>query len=524
VEDSDASTPEVIGNQCAVAAPPEGFGAHDRHADRRGGEHQSINLGAEGRRLHVVRVPTKRRVAPGGVPRVRLRGPSTTQTGIGAVLHAVFKERLPEWLLVELGVPPRHGEATNVGEIGNLVRSQESQEFSDWERRMPNGPDCRAGSVCTHYGQIVREAYHLKAWRPVMHWIARRSVVPAPLVAFPLMALALTFRAQLLAISWRASPVQTTASFRGLAVAADGAIWVGGTRGTVIHSRDGGTIWAVDTVPGAGSFDFRGVAAIDADTAYLAISSQDSGRIYKTTDDGRSWTLQYRDERPGVFFDGIACWTEKRCLVVGDPIAGHFLVLTTVDGGAHWTPRDTVGAPDARAGEAAFAASNSTVIVGSGGRAWLATGGGPTARVWRTSDYALTWRVASTPIAAGSASAGIFSLAFCDVQHGVAVGGNYRMPDSTGAHVAISADGGETWILSDSARVTPYLSGVACVRADTTHPAFVAVGPTGTFATSDGRQWVRAAQNGFNAVAAFSTRRLIAVSEKGVVATADVSP
>lgn len=401
---------------------------------------------------------------------------------------------------------------------------EESQEFSDWQRGMPNGPDCGVDTVSTHYWQIVREAYHSKAWRPVMHWTARRRIVPAPVVAIPLMALALTFQPQPETILWRAAPVQTTASFRGLAVAGNGEIWVGGTRGTVAHSRDGGTTWSVDTVSGAGSFDFRGVAAIGADTAYAAISSQDSGRIYKTTNDGRSWTLQYRDERPGVFFDGIACWTETRCLIVGDPIAGHFLVLTTVDGGVHWTPHDTTGAPDARAGEAAFAASNSSVIVGSGGRAWLATGGGPIARVWRTSDYGITWRVASTPIAAGSASAGIFSLAFCDVQHGVAVGGNYRMPDSTGAHVAISTDGGETWIPSDSTHVTPYLSGATCVRADSAHPTFVAVGPAGTFITPDGRHWVRAAQQGFNAVAATGAHRLVAVSGGGVVATADVSP
>jgi photosystem II stability/assembly factor-like uncharacterized protein len=355
-----------------------------------------------------------------------------------------------------------------------------------------------------------------------MHWTARRAV-PTPVMSISLVALALSFQPQPQAIRWRSSPVATHASFRGLAVAVDGAIWVGGTRGTVIHSRDSGTTWSVDTVPGAGSFDFRGVAAVDFDTAYLAVSSQDNGRIYKTTDDGRSWTLQYRDERPGVFFDGIACWTEKRCMMLGDPIAGHFLVVTTTDGGAHWTPNDTTGAPDAQAGEAAFAASNSSVIVGSGGRAWVATGGGPTARVWRTSDYAITWRVATTPIAAGSPSSGIFSLAFCDVQHGVAVGGDYSMPDSSGAHVAVSADGGETWALSDSAHVAPYLSGATCVRADTTHSAFVAVGPAGTFFTTDGRHWLRAAQNGFNAVAADGRQRLIAVSGEGVVATADVS-
>jgi len=350
--------------------------------------------------------------------------------------------------------------------------------------------------------------------------IVFRAAIPGSVASVLVSLLHVGIRPAEADIAWQPVPVQTRASFRGLSVARDGTIWVGGTQGTVIRSTDGGATWSTDTVPGAHSFDFRGVAAVDSEIAYVIVSSADTGRIYKTINHGRSWQLLYRNERPGVFLDGVGCWTGRRCLAAGDPIAGRFFVVTTDDGGTHWTQHDTSTTPAARSGEAAFAASNTTIIVGTGGRAWIATGGGSTGRVWHSADYGATWQMTETPIAAGAASAGIFSLAFCDEQHGVAVGGNYRMPDSTGAHVAISADGGDTWTSSDVTHATAYLSGAACVPQSGDHPIFVAVGPTGTFVAADGLHWSRASQDGFNAVAALRGRRLVAVSGDGVVATA----
>jgi photosystem II stability/assembly factor-like uncharacterized protein len=281
----------------------------------------------------------------------------------------------------------------------------------------------------------------------------------------------------------------------------------------------------VDTVPGARSFDFRGVAAIDARTAYVVVASPDTGRIYKTTDGGRSWVLQYDDERRGVFLDGIGCWTLQRCVVAGDPIGGRFLVLVTSDGGIHWTPLPDRAAPTALPGEATFAASNSSLVARGDGRAWLATGGGSAARVWRSSDYGQTWTVATTPVVAGLPSAGIFSLAFCDARHGVAVGGDYRRPErrgpSGGVHVATTDDGGATWSTGDGDRRMPYLSGAACVRDGSDD--MVAVGPGGTFASGDGgRSWTQRDARAFNAVAA-GARGLVAVGPDGAAAVAPVT-
>ena len=102
--------------------------------------------------------------------------------------------------------------------------------------------------------------------------------------------------------------------------------------------------------------------------------------------------------------------------------------------------------PPALPGEGAFAASGTCLVVGADGHAWFGTGGAKVARVFRSTDRGRTWTVAETPLRAGSPSAGIFSLAFWDADHGVAVGGDYKQPEEAGGTVARSSDGGRTWI------------------------------------------------------------------------------
>jgi photosystem II stability/assembly factor-like uncharacterized protein len=301
-------------------------------------------------------------------------------------------------------------------------------------------------------------------------------------------------------------PTGTTASFRGLSAAPDGrSVWATGTGGTVLLSRDG-TNWIRDSLPAARSFDLRGVAAVRGGVTYAMVAGADTARIYKTMNGGDSWRLQYDDTRRGAFLDGIAFWDVDHGVALGDPIDGGFLVLTTIDGGAHWrrVPSDALPAP--LPGEAAFAASNTALVVGPAGAAWFVTGGGQRARIYRSDDAGEHWSVSDLPIPAGDARSGAFSLAFRDAQHGLVVGGDYAKPDSVRPNVARTDDGGRTWVLGDSARAMPYVSAVAAAGGDTA----VATGPRGTYLSADwGRSWRRVDSVSYNAIVVVAGRAVM---------------
>src|SRR5260370_42462742 len=101
-------------------------------------------------------------------------------------------------------------------------------------------------------------------------------------------------------------------------------------------------------------------------------------RIYKMTDGGEAWTLQYTDKRKEFFLDTIACLSETQCFALGDPVVGKFLLLATTDG-EHWNPLPSVNVPAALPGEGAFAASHSWLLLSA--QELFFAPGGPAARV-----------------------------------------------------------------------------------------------------------------------------------------------
>jgi photosystem II stability/assembly factor-like uncharacterized protein len=108
----------------------------------------------------------------------------------------------------------------------------------------------------------------------------------------------------------------------------------------------------------------------------------------------------------------------------------------------HWERREV---PPGIPNEGAFAASNSCLTLMGGSEAWFGTGGPGAARVFHSKDRGRTWSVAKTPIRNDGAAAGIFSLAFADTLHGIAVGGDYSKDKEDRQNIAITTDGGATW-------------------------------------------------------------------------------
>jgi hypothetical protein len=120
--------------------------------------------------------------------------------------------------------------------------------------------------------------------------------------------------------------------------------------------------------------------------------------------------------------------------------------------------------------------------VTAGPDAYFASGG-PAARVFRSADGGRTWRVTATTVKA-SASAGIFSLAFRDPRNGLAIGGDYLVPDSATDNLALTRDGGRTW--QPATGPNGYRSGAAWLAGRVA----LAVGPSGSDISYDGgRTW-----------------------------------
>jgi photosystem II stability/assembly factor-like uncharacterized protein len=311
---------------------------------------------------------------------------------------------------------------------------------------------------------------------------------------------------------WIKENVNTTASLRGLSVVNDKVVWASGTGGTVIRTINGGKSWNVITVPGAERLDFRDIEAFDSKTAYiLSIGNGESSRIYKTIDGGKTWKLQFKNTDEKAFFDAIACWDERNCIAMSDPVNGKFLLLRN-----YWGDRwQTVEQSDAmaRSGQAAFAASGTCLItVGLHHKAFLVTGG-TAAEVMSTLDNGGHWDIYATQIPSGSSGSGIFSIAMSDNQTGVIVGGNYEKPDEHTNNLAFTSDGGKTWALGTG--LNGYRSGVTYVNKN----ILIAVGTNGSDISYDGgKTWSVLDKENYNSVQSKGLSSTWAVGPNGRVA------
>lgn len=317
---------------------------------------------------------------------------------------------------------------------------------------------------------------------------------------------------------WTVQESGTKARLRGLSVVSAEVAWASGAGGTYLRTIDGGKTWHSAVVPGAEMLDFRDVDAVDGKTAYLlSIGEGDKSRILKTTDGGKTWTTLYVNPDPKGFLDAIAFRDADHGLVFGDPVGQQFVAVRTDDGGKTWRPTSPERMPVALRGEGVFAASGTCAIALANGHLFVGTGGAEVSRVFRSPDMGKTWSVHECPVEAGVPSAGIFSLAFFDAEHGVAIGGDYMVPERAADRVALTSDGGRTWRLPTGPQPTSFRSAVAYVPG-TRGRVLIAVGPTGSDISGDeGESWRRISPLGFHALG-FAGSSGWAVGENGSIA------
>jgi photosystem II stability/assembly factor-like uncharacterized protein len=327
---------------------------------------------------------------------------------------------------------------------------------------------------------------------------------------------------------WEIQDSRTTASLRGIHAVGGGVAWASGTNGTVLRTEDSGYMWQSCAMPpGAEKLDFRGIWAWDADNAVIMSSGPgDQSRLYKTTDGCSHWTLLYTNPDKDGFWDAIQFTTRGHGILLGDPTSVSnsngksdlaLTIMKTLDGGTTWT-RDpaTEGSIRVADGTGAFAASNSSLAIFAD-RVWFGTGGksgahvymakfsGPIPRLQIMCDCAGPLpsskpelsRYVAVPLASGSDASGVFSLAFRDEQHGMAVGGDYTKPNESTGTAAWTADGGQHWTAAEK----PPHGYRSAVAWDAGAKAWIAAGTNGSdISYDDGKTWQPLDNGNWNAL------------------------
>jgi photosystem II stability/assembly factor-like uncharacterized protein len=216
--------------------------------------------------------------------------------------------------------------------------------------------------------------------------------------------------------------------------------------------------------------------------------------IYKFSKDLQQKELVYEEHNTKVFYDSMQFWNDQEGIAIGDPIENCLCMLITRDGGATWTKVSCSNLPEVNEGEAAFAASNTNIVI-KGECTWIVSGG-KKARVFFSSDKGKTWSVYTTPIIQGETMTGIFTADFYNDKIGFISGGNYEKPNQNFGNKALTANGGKTWDLVYENQGFGYASCVQYVP-NSNGKQLVSVGANGLYYSSNkGKSWTQLSKDG----------------------------
>ncbi|WP_264553977.1 WD40/YVTN/BNR-like repeat-containing protein [Flavobacterium sp. N2038] len=233
------------------------------------------------------------------------------------------------------------------------------------------------------------------------------------------------------------------------------------------------------------NLEFRSIAQTSKSVFLLSVGNP--ALLYQVSKKDQKVKLVYKEINSKVFYDSMQFWNDKEGIAIGDPTEDTFSIIVTRDGGETWTKLLSDKLPTNTTGEAAFAASNTNIVI-KGNDTWLVSGG-KKARVFYSPDKAKTWKVVETPIVQGKEMTGIFTADFYDSKNGFAAGGDYDYPTINSDNKIITKDGGKTWELIGQNQGFGYASCIQYVPGSNAKE-LVCVGASGIqYSQDSGATW-----------------------------------
>ena len=237
--------------------------------------------------------------------------------------------------------------------------------------------------------------------------------------------------------------------------------------------------------------EFRSIAETSSSIFVLTIGNP--ALLYQISKKSGPIKLVYQENHEKVFYDSMQFWNDKEGIAIGDPTENTFSIITTHDGGNSWKKIPSSELPELEDGEAAFAASNTNIVI-KGDKTWIVSGG-TKARIFFSPNKGKSWEIYNTPIVQGKSMTGIFTADFYDPENGFIAGGDYEKPNQNFLNKAITVDGGKTWKLIAENSGFGYASCIQYVPKSKGRQ-LVCVGASGLYYSADrGVSWIKLSEN-----------------------------